>query len=335
MQRLLQVKEEASKQEFFRQESVKRLNLARGDLKNTLDACHKTMEVSAKCLTSYFRNIPTTQLSKEIAERFEHFDKDKNGTLDKEEVREAMAEMGQRPNEGELETFFTACDTDCNGSIDLAEFEAMVRVKLGLEDMKNLLSVAASLRNLYRKKKSSRSLLPGLSRRKSCPDVIFQRKQLPPLKERKPSAGATPPARARRGSLTALERSVGRFRPDFLQTQLASPTDESRASLRSSMGGRAGRASPEPLARPSTSAGAAQQQEVQRRPATQDSRRRKSKEAAMVGSGWQDAAVQSAKVLRMRDVDASPLKGPGKGSPSSQKIKHRLAQEHEQADVVG
>lgn len=41
MQRLLQVKEEASKQEFFRQESVKRLNLARGDLKNTLDACHK------------------------------------------------------------------------------------------------------------------------------------------------------------------------------------------------------------------------------------------------------------------------------------------------------
>ena len=76
------------------------------------------MEVSGKCLIDFFRNIPAHKLSVEIAAKFRFFDKDKNGTLDKEEVREGMAEMGQRPDDNELDMIFKTFDLDGDGKID-------------------------------------------------------------------------------------------------------------------------------------------------------------------------------------------------------------------------
>eukprot|EP00961_Rhodomonas_salina_P263095 3555398-Rhodomonas_salina.1 len=87
------------------------------------------MEFSTTCLSGFFRSISTQKLSREIAERFRHFDKNKNGTLEKEEVREGMAEMGQRPSEEELEDFFKACDTDSNGSIDLVRSISFIQLQ--------------------------------------------------------------------------------------------------------------------------------------------------------------------------------------------------------------
>lgn len=111
---------------------IDRMKSLRGDLQNTLSSCHKTLEVSSACLAEHFRAISTKKLTTEIKERFAHFDKDQSGSLDREEVREAMAEMGTRPTDEELEEFYVQCDLDGNGLIDLVEFENMVRVKLGL-----------------------------------------------------------------------------------------------------------------------------------------------------------------------------------------------------------
>lgn len=77
------------------------------------------MEVTSQCLEDYFRHIPKLKLSEHIEMRFKLFDRDHNGTLDREEVREAMAEMGQRPSELELDRFFAAYDKNSDQKISL------------------------------------------------------------------------------------------------------------------------------------------------------------------------------------------------------------------------
>jgi len=64
-----------------------------------------------KSLEQHFRSIPVEQLTAEIAKRFKYYDKDGNGTLDRYEIIEAMAEMGSRPSETEVNEFFALFDT--------------------------------------------------------------------------------------------------------------------------------------------------------------------------------------------------------------------------------
>mmetsp|Transcript_51296 Transcript_51296/g.104340 ORF Transcript_51296/g.104340 Transcript_51296/m.104340 type:complete len:203 (+) Transcript_51296:123-731(+) len=85
-----------------------------------------------KSLEQHFRSIPVEQLTAEIAKRFKYYDKDGNGTLDRYEIIEAMAEMGSRPSETEVNEFFALFDTDKNGTIEMDEFDQMIRLKLGL-----------------------------------------------------------------------------------------------------------------------------------------------------------------------------------------------------------
>mmetsp|Transcript_55361 Transcript_55361/g.129562 ORF Transcript_55361/g.129562 Transcript_55361/m.129562 type:complete len:217 (+) Transcript_55361:71-721(+) len=92
----------------------------------------KTIQHVGGSLENHFKNIPEEKLHEEIEARFKMYDLDKNGTLDREEICEAMAEMGHRPSAEELEEFFTLFDTDKNGTIDMMEFEQMVRIKLHL-----------------------------------------------------------------------------------------------------------------------------------------------------------------------------------------------------------
>lgn len=84
----------------------------------------------------------------------------------------------------------------------------MIRVKLGLENIADIASVVSSLRQRIKaaKKKSPPSSFPILGRRKSCPDVIFARKQLPPCKLQPATPAPEQAIPPRRGSLAVLDR---------------------------------------------------------------------------------------------------------------------------------
>eukprot|EP00286_Rhodomonas_abbreviata_P026071 CAMPEP_0181295252 /NCGR_PEP_ID=MMETSP1101-20121128/4044_1 /TAXON_ID=46948 /ORGANISM="Rhodomonas abbreviata, Strain Caron Lab Isolate" /LENGTH=189 /DNA_ID=CAMNT_0023399983 /DNA_START=178 /DNA_END=744 /DNA_ORIENTATION=- len=131
-ERLVKIKNENSAEDASANEIIRRMKALRADLQDTLGSCHKTMETSSHCLEDYFRHIAPAQLFQHVSARFSHFDKDHDGSLDRDEVREAMAEMGQRPTEQELDEFFALFDKDMNGRINLGEFDKMVRCKLGI-----------------------------------------------------------------------------------------------------------------------------------------------------------------------------------------------------------
>lgn len=111
---------------------IERMKLMRKDLNSTLTSCHKTLEVTGAALLEHFKKCPPKKLAAEIKERFEHFDKDKSGFLDRDEVREAMAEMGSRPTDEELEEFYTECDMDGNGLIDLVKMCLRFEIVMGV-----------------------------------------------------------------------------------------------------------------------------------------------------------------------------------------------------------
>eukprot|EP00961_Rhodomonas_salina_P285912 3863635-Rhodomonas_salina.1 len=91
-------------------EIIRHMKAVRADLSSTQESCRKTLETTSCCLKEHFQHIPPKELAQHIALRFTYFDKDKNGFLDRNEVTEAMAEMGQRPSETELEEYFQAID---------------------------------------------------------------------------------------------------------------------------------------------------------------------------------------------------------------------------------
>mmetsp|Transcript_45258 Transcript_45258/g.92374 ORF Transcript_45258/g.92374 Transcript_45258/m.92374 type:complete len:237 (+) Transcript_45258:178-888(+) len=109
-ERLVKIKNENSAEDASANEIIRRMKALRADLQDTLGSCHKTMETSSHCLEDYFRHIAPAQLFQHVSARFSHFDKDHDGSLDRDEVREAMAEMGQRPTEQELDEFFALFD---------------------------------------------------------------------------------------------------------------------------------------------------------------------------------------------------------------------------------
>eukprot|EP00961_Rhodomonas_salina_P268878 3633457-Rhodomonas_salina.3 len=63
----------------------------------------------------------------EIATRFNEFDKDGKGGLDKDQLIHALNEIGQQPTKDELEECFKLVDTDGNGQLDLEELFAFCR----------------------------------------------------------------------------------------------------------------------------------------------------------------------------------------------------------------
>jgi hypothetical protein len=95
------------------------------------------MEMSGSALVDFYRKLPKAKLQQQINERFDFFDRDGNGSLDREEVRSGMAEMGQRPTDEELDDLFKRFDADRSGTIDRDEFSQMIRVKLGLASLED------------------------------------------------------------------------------------------------------------------------------------------------------------------------------------------------------
>mmetsp|Transcript_19706 Transcript_19706/g.40175 ORF Transcript_19706/g.40175 Transcript_19706/m.40175 type:complete len:201 (-) Transcript_19706:337-939(-) len=107
-----------------------RLRELKKDIKSTLGDCHQALENTSGHLVEYFRRIPESEMSGQIKMRFESWDRDNSGALDRSELMEAMAELGKRPTDEEMDQFMEEFDLDGSGTIELDEFEHMVRVHL-------------------------------------------------------------------------------------------------------------------------------------------------------------------------------------------------------------
>lgn len=85
----------------------------------------------------------------------------------------------------------------------------MIRVKLGLESVDNLVQVAKVLRETTLKKRRTSTL--SITRRASCPDGVIYRKQLPPLNPVSETRGrgrkAVNAAERKRSGFTLLDES--------------------------------------------------------------------------------------------------------------------------------
>jgi len=60
-----------------------------------------------------------------LSTAFNFFDKDKNGSIDKEELKSVMISLGRSPNAKELDDVMAEADTDGNGTIDFEEFRSI------------------------------------------------------------------------------------------------------------------------------------------------------------------------------------------------------------------
>ena len=66
----------------------------------------------------------------EFREAFELFDKDKDGFITIQELGEIMKNLGQTPNEAELQDMISEVDIDGNGNIDFKEFLGLMARKM-------------------------------------------------------------------------------------------------------------------------------------------------------------------------------------------------------------
>ena len=66
------------------------------------------------------------ELKEEYKKAFDQFDKDKQGTICRKELSEALKIFGSRIKEEEIDDFFLEVDLDQNGTIDFEEFLLLV-----------------------------------------------------------------------------------------------------------------------------------------------------------------------------------------------------------------
>lgn len=62
-----------------------------------------------------------------LRELFERIDTDQSGTIDKDELRVAVNQMGRKLSDELIDGFFLSVDSDGNGQIDLDEFKSVLR----------------------------------------------------------------------------------------------------------------------------------------------------------------------------------------------------------------
>ena len=66
------------------------------------------------------------QAEAELREAFELFDKDRSGSIDKEELGLVMKSLGQDLSDSDLATLYVQMDPSGDGSIDFEEFKELI-----------------------------------------------------------------------------------------------------------------------------------------------------------------------------------------------------------------
>jgi hypothetical protein len=115
---------------------IERMRAAQDSVGGFLDSSKKTMEATSSVLWDHFKKIPHDKLQSHIILRFNSYDIDHSGNLDRTEMREAMAEMGRRPTETELDLLMQTADQDGDGTINLEEFSLYIFQQIGVKDSK-------------------------------------------------------------------------------------------------------------------------------------------------------------------------------------------------------
>ena len=69
------------------------------------------------------------QVYDEIKDVFDHFDMDRNGSINNEELGHLLKSLGENPNPSEIRAMIDTLDKDGNGSIEWEEFYHMMMEK--------------------------------------------------------------------------------------------------------------------------------------------------------------------------------------------------------------
>eukprot|EP00287_Rhodomonas_sp_CCMP768_P032203 CAMPEP_0202855182 /NCGR_PEP_ID=MMETSP1389-20130828/91381_1 /ASSEMBLY_ACC=CAM_ASM_000865 /TAXON_ID=302021 /ORGANISM="Rhodomonas sp., Strain CCMP768" /LENGTH=435 /DNA_ID=CAMNT_0049533791 /DNA_START=20 /DNA_END=1324 /DNA_ORIENTATION=+ len=120
------VQQDATEVEQVRQ----KLESMRADISETLVESSKVLVDSTKLLVKVFAKIPPEELSERIAATFKRYDTNSDGTLQRQELRNAFKEMGKELSDEEIAALIAQYDVNQDDCFDLAEFEHLVRQTL-------------------------------------------------------------------------------------------------------------------------------------------------------------------------------------------------------------
>ncbi|XP_078591012.1 uncharacterized protein LOC144870558 isoform X2 [Branchiostoma floridae x Branchiostoma japonicum] len=81
-----------------------------------------TNEDGAVSVEEFIAMMERSRMMDSTLELFKFFDKDGSGFLTKEEIRQAMKELGSEQSDGELDVMMKEYDTDGDGKINYEEF---------------------------------------------------------------------------------------------------------------------------------------------------------------------------------------------------------------------
>eukprot|EP00960_Hanusia_phi_P029253 747858-Hanusia_phi.AAC.2 len=104
-------------------------NIGSHESKNPVS--QKLIKDTEQLFKKEFAGLVRDDLESKISETFRMFDVDKSGVLEKEEIHDALARMGRKLTDEELDLWIHEFDADGNGVLDEDEYAHMVRFLVG------------------------------------------------------------------------------------------------------------------------------------------------------------------------------------------------------------
>ena len=71
----------------------------------------------------------SANFEEEMKVAFKMFDKDKNGYIERDELKQMMTKLGEKLTDGEIDEMMKEADTDNDGRVNYNEFLAMMKPK--------------------------------------------------------------------------------------------------------------------------------------------------------------------------------------------------------------
>ena len=69
----------------------------------------------------------SANFEEEMKVAFKMFDKDKNGYIERDELKQMMTKLGEKLTDGEIDEMMKEADTDNDGRVNYNEFLAMMK----------------------------------------------------------------------------------------------------------------------------------------------------------------------------------------------------------------